>query len=97
MPTTFNTAYGTELLPEAAEVGNPVRRALEAGIRRARAKLQRLQAQFGAHGLRANPRRFNNGAGHEIMSRVSCRGVEPFAAAGFHQTDQTTSALSRRA
>jgi len=47
--------YGTQPLPETAEVVNPARRALEAEIRRERAKLQRLQAQFGAHGLPALP------------------------------------------
>lgn len=48
-------AYGTEPLPETSKVVNPARRALEAQIRRERAKLQRLQAQFGAHGLPAQP------------------------------------------
>jgi hypothetical protein len=47
--------YGAQLLPETTEVVNPARRALEAQIRRERAKLQRLQAQFGAHGLPAQP------------------------------------------
>ena len=47
--------YGTQPLPETTEVVNPARRALEAQIRRERAKLQRLQAQFGAHGLPAQP------------------------------------------
>jgi len=36
-------------------VVNPARRALEQQIRRERAKLQRLQAQFGAHGLPDQP------------------------------------------
>lgn len=47
--------YGTQPLPETTQVVNPARRALEAQIRRERAKLQRLQAQFGAHGLPAQP------------------------------------------
>jgi hypothetical protein len=47
--------YGTEPLPETTEVVNPARRALEQQIRRERSKLQRLQAQFGAHGLPAQP------------------------------------------
>lgn len=46
---------GTQPLPETTEVVNPARRALEAQIRRERAKLQRWQAQFGAHGLPAQP------------------------------------------
>lgn len=47
--------YGTQPLPETTQVVNPARRALEAQIRRERAKLQRVQAQFGAHGLPAQP------------------------------------------
>lgn len=47
--------YGTQPLPETTQVVNPARRALEQEIRRQRAKLQRLQAQFGAHGLPAQP------------------------------------------
>jgi len=47
--------YGTLPLPETTEVVNPARRALEQQIRRERAKLQRLQAQFGAHGLPGEP------------------------------------------
>lgn len=47
--------YGTQPLPETTQVVNPARRALEQQIRRERAKLQRLQAQFGAHGLAAQP------------------------------------------
>lgn len=47
--------YGTQPLPETTEVVNPARRALEAQIRRERAKLQPLQAQLGAHGLPAQP------------------------------------------
>lgn len=47
--------YGTLPLPETTQVVNPAWRALEQQIRRERAKLQRLQAQFGAQGLPAEP------------------------------------------
>ena len=43
--------HGTEPLPEATLVVNPARRRLEQEIRRERARLQRLEAQFGAHTL----------------------------------------------
>ena len=47
--------HGTTVLPEATEVVNPARRRLEQEIRRERARLQRLQAQWGAHALPACP------------------------------------------
>jgi hypothetical protein len=47
--------YGTQPLPETLLVVNPARRALEQQIRRERAKLRCLQAQWGAHGLEAQP------------------------------------------
>jgi hypothetical protein len=47
--------YGTLPLPATTLVVNPARRALEQQLRRERATLQRLQAQFGAHGLPAQP------------------------------------------
>jgi hypothetical protein len=43
--------YGTTPLPETTIVVNPAHRRVDQQIRRERARLQRLQAQFGAHGL----------------------------------------------
>lgn len=43
--------HGTLPLPETTVVVNPARRRLEQQIRRERGRLQRLEAQFGAHAL----------------------------------------------
>ncbi len=43
--------YGTIPLPETTSVVNPVHRKVDQQIRRERARLQRFQAQFGAHAL----------------------------------------------
>lgn len=45
--------YGTTALPETTLVVNPAHRRVDQKLRRERARLQRLQAQFGAHGLPA--------------------------------------------
>jgi hypothetical protein len=45
--------YGTKPLPETTSVVNPAHRQVDQQLRRERARLQRLQAQFGAHGLPA--------------------------------------------
>jgi hypothetical protein len=45
--------YGTTPLPETTSVVNPAHRKVDQQIRRERGRLQRLQAQFGAHGLPA--------------------------------------------
>jgi hypothetical protein len=45
--------HGTQPLPEATIVVNPAHRRLDQQIRRERNKLQRLEAQFGAHALPA--------------------------------------------
>src|SRR5207247_3908646 len=47
--------YGTTPLPEITQVVNPARRCLEQQIRRERSRLLRLQAQWGAHTLPAQP------------------------------------------
>ena len=47
--------YGTIPLPETTVVVNPAYRRLEQQIRRERGRLQRLQAQFGAHVLPPQP------------------------------------------
>lgn len=47
--------YGTTPLPEITQVVNPARRRLEQQIRRERSRLLRLQAQWGAHTLPAQP------------------------------------------
>lgn len=43
--------HGSQPLPESTIVVNPARRRLEQQIRRERSRLQRLEAQFGAHTL----------------------------------------------
>jgi len=43
--------HGSQPLPESTRVVNPARRRLEQQIRRERSRLQRLEAQFGAHTL----------------------------------------------
>lgn len=48
-------AYGTTPLPESTVVINPAHRRLDHQVRRERALLTRLRAQFGAHGLPAQP------------------------------------------
>lgn len=47
--------YGTQPIPETTKVVNPAWRALDQEIRREGAKLQRLQALLGGHGLPADP------------------------------------------
>lgn len=47
--------YGTTPLPETTVVINPAFRRLNREVRRERATLTRLRAQFGAHGLPENP------------------------------------------
>lgn len=47
--------HGTQPLPETTLVVNPAHRKLEQQIRRERARLQRLEACFGAHALPGDP------------------------------------------
>src|SRR6202171_5213484 len=47
--------YGTQALPETLVVVNPAWRRLDQSVRRERARLYRLQAEFGARTLPAQP------------------------------------------
>ena len=47
--------YGTQPLPETLVVVNPAWRRLDQSVRRERARLYRLKAEFGAHTLPAQP------------------------------------------